>query len=459
MNMMRSKLKSLDSWINKKKRKPLVIRGARQVGKSTLVSQFAEKNGLTIHEINLEKHRDLDPLFASLDITKILSEIQYICKKGSPKSDKSLIFLDEIQAVPGALAALRYFYEELPDVPVIATGSLIEFALSKHSFSMPVGRIEYMFMNPMTFSEFLQAKGEDSLIHLLDTFRMSDTFPASAHRQLLELLRQFLMTGGMPQAVDSFIETNDFKEVMSIQSSILGTYQDDFSKYCTGSQLALVQKVFDRIPLLIGKKMKYTNIDSGHLSRDLGAAVQMLAKAGVISNVTHSDAVGIPLKAGEDSRIYKPYFLDCGLMNRSCRVEWVALDELMDTRFVNEGNLAEQFICQHLLALENENESPRLHYWLREKKSSNSEVDFLLQINRDIIPVEVKSGKSGTLRSLHQFAYHRNNKRALRFDTNPPSSQVVSHKVKSTKVGFDNVSYELISLPLYMVEQYRRLLC
>jgi len=458
MNMARLKLKSLDSWINKKYRKPLVIRGARQVGKSTLVSQFAAENGLTLHEINLEKHRDLDTLFASLDITRILSEIQYICKKGSPKADKSLIFFDEIQAVPSALAALRYFYEELPAVPVIATGSLIEFALSKHNFSMPVGRIEYMFMNPMTFSEFLYAKGEDSLINLLETFSISDSFPESAHRQLLELLRQFLMTGGMPQAVDSFIETNDFTEVMNIQSSILETYQDDFSKYCTGSQLTLVQKVFDRIPLLVGNKMKYTNIDSGHLSRDLGTAVQMLAKAGVISTVTHSDASGIPLKAGEDNRVYKPYLLDCGLMNRSCRVEWIALDELMDTKFINEGNLAEQFICQHLIALENENESPRLHYWLREKKSSNSEVDFLLQINREIIPVEVKSGKSGSLRSLHQFTYRRKNKRALRFDTNPPSSQIVQHKVQSTEGGIENISYELISLPLYMVEQYKRLL-
>ena len=458
MNIKRLKLKSLNAWINKKNRKTLIVRGARQVGKSTLISQFADENNLILHEVNLEKHQYLNDVFASLDIMKILSEIQYICKKGSPKAAGSLIFFDEIQATPRALSALRYFYEELPEIPVIATGSLLEFTLSKHNFSMPVGRVEYMFMGPVTFSEFLIAKGEKSLANLLETYILSDNFPETAHKQLLELLRQFLITGGMPEAVNSFIETNNFTEVMDIQSSILETYQDDFQKYCTGSQLGLVRKVFDRIPLIVGNKMKYTNIDSEHLSRDIKSAVQLLVKAGIITNVTHSDATGIPLKSTEDNRVYKTYFLDCGLVNRSCRIEWIALDELMESRFINEGNLAEQFICQHLLSLERENETPRLHYWLREKKSGNSEVDFLLQINREIIPVEVKSGKSGSLRSLHQFINLRKNKRALRFDVNLPSIQTVRNKISTTGGKIENVTYDLISLPLYMVEQYRRIL-
>ncbi len=458
MNMSRLKMASLEEWIGRSNRKPLILRGARQVGKSTLVSDFAEEQGLALHEINLEKHRALDPLFASFDIRRILTEIQYVCKKGAPKAPHSLIFLDEIQAAPNALAALRYFHEEYPELPIIAAGSLLEFTLSHHRFSMPVGRVEYLHLGPMTFSEFLLAKKEVALMHLLETFDFSSAFPVSAHQQLLELLRQFLMIGGMPEAVSRFMDTDDLAGAMQVQSSILETYQDDFPKYGSGTQLALVQKVFDRIPLLVGKKMKYTNVDPTHLSRDIGAAIQLLVKAGVVSKITHSDATGIPLKASEDDRVYKPFFLDCGLLNRSCRVDWVAMDELVSTRFINEGSLAEQFICQHLLSLENENETPRLHYWLREKKSSNSEVDFLLQMNREIIPVEVKAGKSGTLRSLHQFAYHRQNTRALRFDTNLPAYQTVRHNVQSAGGVGAQVTYKLLSLPLYMVKQHKRLL-
>ncbi|MBN2863260.1 MAG: ATP-binding protein [Bacteroidales bacterium] len=456
--MKRKKEEYLSEWLRKKSRKPLILRGARQVGKSTLVRQFADNEGLILHEINLERHRRLDEVFAKLDMERIFSEIQYICKKGSVLQEKSLIFLDEIQATPHALESLRYFFEDYPHIPVIAAGSLLEFTLSKHNFSMPVGRVEYLYLSPVSFEEFLLASNETALLDLLENYKYPDHFPYSAHSQLLELLRKYLLTGGMPEAVKRFIESNDIHEAMNVHSSILETYQNDFSKYCTDRQLSVVQNVFDRIPLLVGNKMKYTNLDRDILSRDLKAAVELLAKAGVISQVTHTSANGIPLKAEEDHSVYKPYFLDCGLMNRSCRVEWISPEELTDVKFINEGNLAEQFICQHLLLLERENEQPRLNYWLREKKSTNSEVDFLMQINREIIPIEVKSGKSGSLRSLHYFTYEKHNYRALRFDLNPPSVQEISHKVRTATGEYSNVSYTLYSLPLYLAEESRRLL-
>ncbi len=456
--MYRIKEKSLETWLHKESRKPLILRGARQVGKSTLVRQFAESRGLILFEVNLERHRTLDEVFSTLKMEHILSEIQYICKKGSPTQKNTLIFLDEIQAAPHAIEALRYFYEDYPEIPVIGAGSLLEFTLSKHNFSMPVGRVEYMFLGPMNFTEYITAKSENALIELLETYQLGDSFPESAHLQLLEVLREFLIIGGMPEAVKEYLGSNDLNAAMDVHSSILATYQDDFSKYCSDRQLLTVQKVFDKIPLLVGNKLKYTNLARDILSRDLKAAVGLLTKAGIVNQVVHSSANGIPLKAEEDSSVFKPYFLDCGLMNRSCRLEWISTEELLDVRFVNEGNLAEQFICQHLLSIARENEQPRLNYWLREKRSNNSEIDFLIQLNREIIPVEVKAGKSGSLRSLHQFAFHKKSRTALRFDTNVPSVQDVSHKVKVSNESTGDVSYKLISLPLYLAEQSMRLL-
>ncbi len=456
--MYRSKEGVLAKWLAHTRRKPLILRGARQVGKSTLVRKFAERQGLTLHEINLEKHRGLNDLFGTFDVPRILNEIQFICKKGSPRSPGSLIFLDEIQATPQALAALRYLYEDVPDIPVVAAGSLLEFALSKHHFSMPVGRVNYLFLGPMSFTEFLLANQEETLVDLLQTYKLSDSFPESAHRQLLKYLRHYLLVGGMPEVVKGWVESNDFSEVMQVHSSILETYQDDFPKYCTDRQLLLVQKVFDRIPLLVGEKLKYSKIDPDRQSRDIKLAINLLIKAGLITKVSHSDASGIPLKACEDDRVYKTFFLDCGLLNRSCRVERIDLEDMTQTRFVNEGNLAEQFVCQHLLLMQAEHETPKLNYWLRDKKRINSEVDFLVQMEREIVPLEVKAGKSGSLRSLHQFILAKKCPRALRFDTNTPSRQLVEHKVRSGQGEFHAITFQLTSLPLYMVEQYKRLL-
>jgi predicted AAA+ superfamily ATPase len=456
--MKRSKESSLATWLTRSKRKPLVLRGARQVGKSTLVRQFAEKQGLTLHEINLEKHRDLNDLFGTFDVPRILNEIQYICKKGSPQAPGSLLFFDEIQATPQALAALRYFYEEVPDIPVVAAGSLLEFALSKHKFSMPVGRVDYLFLGPMGFSEFLLANHEEALVNLLQNYRLSEAFPETAHHQLVKYLRHYLLVGGMPEAVERWCESYDFSQVMQVHSSILETYQDDFSKYCTDRQLLLVQKVFNRIPLLAGEKLKYSKIDHDVLSRDIKLAVNLLVKAGIITKVSHSDASGIPLSACEDERVYKTFFLDCGLLNRSCRVDRIDLDEMKQIRFINEGNLAEQFICQHLLLMQPEYEKPKLNYWLREKRTTNSEVDFLLQFGREILPLEVKAGKSGSLRSLHQFILAGKGKRALRLDTNSPSQQQVQHQVRDSHGDYRGIDFQLTSLPLYLVEQCRRLL-
>jgi len=446
----------LTNWLSSPYRKPLVIRGARQVGKSTLVRQFAESQGLVLHEVNLERHPTLTNLFKTHNIKAILQELEYICGRGPLDAPLSLLFLDEIQAVPIALATLRYFHEDCPQLPVIAAGSLLEFALANHSFSMPVGRIEYLFIGPVSFEEFLNASGEDRLLKLLREYEPGNPFPQAAHTRLLERQREYLLAGGMPEAVQRYLDTGNLDEAFQVQASVVETFRDDFGKYARDTDLLRIHKVFDFVPLAAGDKFKYTNVDPETPARQVRNAVDLLAKAGVIHLVFHTDASGIPLRATRNDRVFKTYFLDCGLLNRMCGVNRIAAAEMTERRFINEGRMAEQFIAQHLLYLGRADERPGLNYWLREAKAGNAEIDFVIQMGTRIVPIEVKAGKSGTLRSLQQFIAHKSAPLGVRFDLNPPSFQHVSHPAR-IETGNVETEYDLLSLPLYLVEQLPRL--
>ena len=442
----------LNKWFIKKRRKPLVIRGARQVGKSTLVRNFANNYNLELVEINLEKHKNLNKLFETKNIKEICREIEYLTNSNFAVADKKLLFLDEIQATPEAIPCLRYFYEDFPELAVISAGSLLEFTLSKHNFSMPVGRIEYFYLGPMNFIEFLMAEKQWQLIELLDGWP-EENIPESAHERLSSLLRDFIFVGGMPEAVSVYIENRNLADVIDVHLSILETYQDDFSKYARDSQLSLLQNVFRYVPKFLGNKVKYSNIDQNVQAREVKAAIDLLAKAGVITKVHHSNASGLPLGAEVNSRIYKLYFLDIGLVNTMCGVRHLSLETLRDVRFINEGNLAEQFIAQHLLYIGRSNAVPELLYWLREGRTGNAEVDFILPVNGEIIPVEVKAGKSGALKSLHQFVENKKCKKAYRFDLNRPSKQIIKTIMTDRNSEECDVEYELLSFPLYMVQK------
>jgi predicted AAA+ superfamily ATPase len=441
----------LKHWLSKSGRKPLVIRGARQVGKSTLVRNFAKNHDLDLVEINLERHKNLNKLFETNNVHEICRELEYISDKNLTDFHGKLLFLDEIQAVPEAIPCLRYFYEDLPGLAVISAGSLLEFVLSKHNFSMPVGRIEYLFLGPMNFIEFLEAQKQQKLIDLISNYSWDETFPLSAHERLLMLLRDFLIVGGMPEAVSVFENRKNLDDVIDIHLSIIETYQDDFAKYARYSQLSKIQNVFQYVPQAIGNKVKYSNIDPHSQAREVKASIDLLAKAGVITKVNHSNASGLPIGAGINSKIYKLYFLDVGLANTMCGIKHINLEMLKDLRFVNEGNIAEQFIAQHLLYTGRLNSTPELFYWLREEKSRNAEVDFLTIVDGEIIPVEVKAGKSGTLKSLHQFAHQKNFHTALRFDLNMPSRQEFGYALPNNNSNTHNIRFDLYSLPLYMV--------
>lgn len=454
--MRRYAEEELSKWIQRTSRKPLIIRGARQVGKSTLVRQFASGRNLKLHEINLERYKNLKNVFSTNNIEKILNELQFVIRNGPINQPGNLLFLDEIQAVPDAIQALRYFYEDIPELPVIAAGSLLEFTMSKHTFSMPVGRVEYLYIGPMTFQEVLDASGHTQLNEFLNNYRIDDDFPVSAHEHLKDLQRSFMLVGGMPEAVKTYLGKHDYNEAFRIHRSIIDTYRDDFAKYASQSDLARLQKMFDFIPKSAGDKFKYVNVDPNEHSRELRKAFDLLINAQVIMKALHTDASGIPIRATANNRIFKPYCLDCGVMSTMSGIQWISDEQLQKREFINEGKLAEQFIAQHLAYSGTYDTHPELYYWLREGKSSNAEVDFVIQIMQEIIPIEVKASRSGSLKSLLQFLYQKKRQKAVRFDLNPPSFQKYRHRIMQAAESVE-VDFHLLSLPLYMIEQASRL--
>ena len=437
----------LRDWLRKKRRKPLILRGARQVGKSTLVRHFAAHSGLILNEINLEQHASLDQTFQSLDMRGIIREIEGLLGRNIQKAN-SLLFLDEIQAAPHALAALRYFYEELPALPVIAAGSLLEFALARHAFPMPVGRVEYCYMGPVGLREFVAILAP-GLLPWIDAAGRFEPVPDTAHRRLLGLLREFLFVGGMPEAVQIYAESRSLPEVQEAQRSIIDTYRDDFAKYARPGEWPRLQRLFDRIPRGIGQKVKYSNFSETERSREIKHGIDLLSQALVCRKVIASHASGPPLGAGANDKLYKLIFMDVGIVNLICGGRWNAISDVPERALVNEGPLAEQFIGQHLAGLEQQ--KPELFYWLREGRANNAEVDYLIARGTEILPVEVKAGASGSLKSLQQFVLEKGCPCALRFDLNKPSATLVRARARSGAAVKD-VAFELLSLPLYAVQ-------
>ena len=443
----------LEEWIHLKRRKPLIIRGARQVGKSTLVRNFAKEHGFDLFEINLELFPNITA-FDSLDVDLILRDLEVLIQQRI--STNTLIFIDEIQKHPIAITALRYFYEKKPGLPVIAAGSLLEVVLEDMEYSMPVGRVEYLYLGPMTFFEFLAALQEDAL---LETCKMKSDSEIShdMFNRLIERYREFLFIGGMPEAVLTYAETKSGLAVERVHRSIIETYIEDFSKYKKRVNTEHLEMVFNYISTHIGQKVKYSNISRENQSRELKKAFHLLIKARVILPAYHSSCTGIPLKASVDTNIVKPYFLDVGLMNYQCGLTWNDFVSLRTQKLFTIGAASEQFAAQHLMYGSGQAKKPELYYWLREKKSTNAEVDFIITAAGRIWPIEIKLGKSGTLKSLHQFLYQKNLGKAVRFNLDKSSNVIVDTSVKNG-VNIDHITFKLLSFPIFLIEKLADLL-
>lgn len=438
-------------WQNSQKRKPLIIRGARQVGKSTLIKLFGQKNFEHLIEINFENEPESEQLFVHYQPQEVvrLLEVKY---GKSFALEKTLLFLDEIQAAPTVIAKLRYFYETIPQLAIIAAGSLIEFALAKHSFSVPVGRIEYGYLGPMSFEEFLLAAKQDKLLSFLQQYDFATDFPELIHQQCMRLLQTYLVIGGMPEVIAGYCENASLAEGERTKRAILSTYQDDFTKYSERIYPSRLRKLFQRIPYLVGQKFKYVNVDRDERSKDLAESLNQLCMAKVAHKIFHTSANGIPLGAEYNEKIFKVLFLDVGLVVTQTGLS--ALDFVNQEQFmlINAGGIAEQFIGQHLLYAKSFHEEPELYYWQREKAQSAAEVDYLLNVGQVIIPVEVKAGKTGTLKSIQSFLAEKDRDFAVRFNSDRPSLVDTAVHLPNQK----KKTFRLLSLPLYLVGQAHR---
>ena len=449
----------LRDWATRRSRKPVVIRGARQVGKSTLVREFARTTGRTLLDVDFERNPELRDAFAGRDPARILELLKLLTGQ-TAAAGTHLLFLDEIQAAPEALAALRYFREEMPELHVLAAGSLLDFALAQTRFPMPVGRVEYMHLGPMHFEDFVVAVGETQLADFLRGFSLEDvrerTLPPALHRRCLDLLRRYWIVGGLPEAVAAFVHGPAggaaWDSVSRVLESVVATYRDDFGKY--GPSRDRIRTVFDKLPQLVGRKFKYVDVSRDHRSSEIAAALEHLCRARVASRVFRTAANGVPLAAGINERFFKCLPVDVGLMCAALGLDVLDLEVQGDPTLVNRGAVAEQFVGQHLLYDDAPCRTPALHYWAREAPNASAELDYVIAVGNRVVPVEVKAGASGSLRSLHQFVREKSSGLALRFNAEPPS---LLDDIRTLPDG-SRVRYGLLSLPLYLVGQARRLI-
>ncbi len=390
----------LHSWKYDLLRKPLLLRGARQVGK-THAARILGKTFPDFFEINLESQPAAHIIFEKdLQPDRIIRELSAFMQKPIVPG-KTLLFIDEIQAVPRAILALRYFYEQMPELHVIAAGSLLDFAIEE--VGIPVGRVESLYMHPVSFIEFLCATSSDILVGAL--FKHVNTNPISdiVHQQLLQVLGEYLAIGGMPEAVKCWQETKDVLKCPKIHKSILSTYRQDFGKYTRKLQVKYVELIFQYIPMQLGQKFKYTVIEGEFRKRELAPALDLLVTAGVAQKVYHSAGQGIPLDAQVDPLDYKVIFLDVALSQQMLGLQtsgWY-IDSL--TEFVNKGSLIESFVGQEILTYMDPSSYPALYYWHKETRGSNAEIDYLVQQEGYVVPIEVKSGEGRTLKSMQTF--------------------------------------------------------
>jgi predicted AAA+ superfamily ATPase len=391
--MYRFAQEQVERWMAARRRKPLIVRGARQVGKTWLVEHVASSRFETTVKVDLEKRRDLHAHFGdNLDPKVIVRHLEVDSGKRIVPG-KTLLFLDEIQACPRAIMALRYFYEQMPDLHVITAGSLLEFALGE--ISVPVGRVQYLHLYPMTFWEYLLGIGNEVAAEA------AAQHPAEVddaiQRKLLQELKTYFFVGGMPESVQVYRDTQSLVESFKAQTEIVGSYREDFAKYTPRVNRACLDTVLLTVARQVGEQVKYSRLDDSHSGPTNRRAFDLLCKARVIHKIVSCNPSGLPLGASANGKRFKAAMLDIGLLQNLCRVPVDLELREQDLLAMYRGKLAEQFVAQELIA----NHSSDLFYWAREARSSSAEVDYLAVRGGRIVPVEVKSGAGGSLRSLH----------------------------------------------------------
>ena len=444
----------LQRWLHSRSRMPLVIRGGRQVGKTWLVRDLAAREHRVLIEANLERDPLLARHFAQADPRRVFDDLTLnLNARTSPSA--AILFVDEIQVAPEVLAKLRWFAEELPELPVVAAGSLLEFALSDFAYSMPVGRIRYAHVEPLTFSEFLAAHEQTILHERLEQYHPGGSLADAVHRQATGWYDRFAMVGGMPAVVAQDAGGAAAYLCRSVQRDLIQTYRDDFAKYAGRLDHRLLDPVLLAVTASLGGKLVYSRVGEGVKLQQAKRALELLAMARLCQLIPHSAANGIPLAAEANDRIRKVALLDVGLAHGLWNTpagrgfpQWSELPPQV------QGGLSEQLAAQELrTAVGGPDVVAQVHHWRREG-GRNAEIDYLVEIDARIVPVEVKSGAAGAMKSLHQFMLDKDLPVAVRLDRNPPSLQLVD--VKTTQGH--RVRYQLLNLPHYLTWRLPRLI-
>jgi len=451
--MERTRFHDLSEWLISEDRQPLVLRGARQVGKTWVVRHLAKIHQRQLIEMNFEKNPLQKSLFESNDPQTILRAINVSIGQ-TIKPETHILFLDEIQAAPELLAKLRWFAEDLPELPVVAAGSLLEFALAEHTFSMPVGRIGYLHLEPLSFEEFLLAQGKTQVLAYLSAYDWSTTIPEILHQQLLDLFKEYMIIGGLPAANASWIKHHSLEKISQIHHGLLTTYRDDFSKYNGRLAIERLEEVMLAVPRNLGQKFVYAEVNPDVQSASIKQALSLLVKAKVCHMVQSTAGNGIPLGAEIHQKFFKTLFLDVGLASTMLGINLNEVNAASEIHSINKGALAEQVVGQILRTLPASYIEPKLYYWQRTEKGATAEVDYLFQYGSSVIPIEVKAGTTGTLKSLHLFMGLKKFPLAMRINSDYPSKTPIEMKDH----GGNSVQYTLLSIPFYLLGQINRLI-
>lgn len=437
----RQLLLELEKWRHNKPRKPLVIRGARQVGKTTLVNQFAAQYEQYIY-LNLELSEDKEPFENFTSIENLINTLFFLKSKILAKKSTTLIFIDEIQEVPKALNTLRYFYELAPEISVIAAGSMLETLFDKN-ISFPIGRVEYKVIRPVSFPEFLSAIGETAALEQLTQVPIA----SFAQTKLLSLFHTYALIGGMPEIIQHYVTNKDLVALGPIYDSLISGYMDDVEKYAkSNAQILHIRHCIQSSFAQAGKRIKFEGFgNAAYKSREMGESLRTLQKALLLQLIYPCTTATVPM-VPDIKKSPRLQILDSGLLNYFVGIQ----KEIIGTNDLNsiyQGTLIEHLIGQELLAFQY-NALSALQFWVREKKESTAEVDYLFQYDGLIIPIEVKSGKEGTLKSLHSYMDIAPHNMAIRFYAGALNI--------TDAITQNGKQYKILNLPYYLGSQIEK---
>ena len=427
--MYRIAIEKLYKWKNSKRRKPLIIEGARQVGKTWLMKEFGKQAYADTVYINFDSNSRMADLFsADLDTDRLIMGLElYAGRKINP--DNTLLIFDEVQEVPRALASLKYFYENAPQYHIVCAGSLLGIALHQGT-SFPVGKVDFLKLYPLSFSEFLMATGNERFAELLkkQDYEMITSFKQT----YIDALKHYYFVGGMPEAVQSFAESKDFNEVRAIQKRILAAYEQDFSKHAPNEIVPKIRMLWNSIPSQLArenKKFIYGLVREGGRAREYETAIMWLSDCGLVHKVSRVNAAGIPLKAYEDLKAFKLFIVDVGLLGCMTGLRQRTLLDGDDLFVEFKGALTEQYVCQQLKTIEDLG----IYYYTNDRGSC--EIDFVVDNGEQIVPIEVKAETNLRAKSLKTYRE--------RFE--PELS------VRTSMADYKKEDW-LLNLPLYAIE-------